>query len=44
MAKGYHVSRRINAPVDRVWSLLTNASRYREWNRAVVSIDGDISR
>jgi hypothetical protein len=41
MAKGYSVSRRINAPAERVWSLLTDAARYRDWNKAVVSIDGD---
>ncbi len=43
MAKGYHVSRRIDAPADRVWGLLTDASSYRDWNRAVVSIEGTIA-
>jgi uncharacterized protein YndB with AHSA1/START domain len=43
MASRYHVSRRINAPADRVWGLLTDASSYRAWNRAVVSIDGTIA-
>jgi uncharacterized protein YndB with AHSA1/START domain len=33
MAKRYHVSRHIDAPVERVWALLTDASRYRAWNR-----------
>ena len=44
MAKRYHVARRIEAPVDRVWALLTDASTYRAWNRAVVSIQGPITK
>jgi len=36
MPKAYHVSRRIDAPAVRVWDLLTDASTYRDWNRAVV--------
>ncbi len=43
MAKGYHVSRRIDATPDRIWALLTDASSYRDWNRAVVSIEGTIA-
>ena len=43
MAKGYHVSRRIDAPADRVWGLLTDSSSYRDWNRAVVSLEGTIA-
>jgi uncharacterized protein YndB with AHSA1/START domain len=43
MALRYHVSRRIDAPADRVWGLLADASSYRSWNRAVVSIDGTIA-
>ncbi len=43
MGKGYHVSRRIDARADRVWGLLTDASGYRDWNRAVVSIEGTIA-
>ena len=43
MATSYHVSRRIEASPQRVWSLLTDASTYRDWNRAVVSIDGTIA-
>jgi uncharacterized protein YndB with AHSA1/START domain len=44
MAKRYHVSRHIDAPVERVWALLTDASSYRAWNRAVVSIEGPITK
>ena len=43
MAKGYHVSRRIDATPDRIWALLTDASSYRDWNRAVVNIEGTIA-
>jgi uncharacterized protein YndB with AHSA1/START domain len=43
MAKRYHVSRHIDAPVERVWALLTDASTDRAWNRAVVSIEGPIT-
>jgi uncharacterized protein YndB with AHSA1/START domain len=43
MAKRYHVSRRIDAPVERVWALLADASSYPAWNRAVVSIEGPIT-
>ena len=42
MATSYQVSRRINAPADRVWEILIDTSRYRDWNRAVVSIEGTI--
>ena len=44
MAKRSHVSRQIDAPVERVWALLTDASSYRAWNRAVVSIEGPITK
>ena len=43
MVKGYHVSRRIDATAERVWALLTDASSYRDWNHAVVSIEGTIA-
>lgn len=42
MATGYHVERRIAASPERVWEILTDASRYGAWNKAVVSIDGTI--
>ena len=43
MATRYHVERRIDAPPEKVWALLADASTYRDWNRAVVSIDGTIA-
>jgi uncharacterized protein YndB with AHSA1/START domain len=41
--KRYTVSRSIAAPVEVVWQLLTQASSYRDWNPAVVSIEGDMA-
>lgn len=38
--KRYGVSRSIHAPADVVWSLLTDSSSYRDWNPAVLSIEG----
>ena len=43
MALRYHVERRIEAPPERVWALLADASTYGAWNRTVVSIDGTIA-
>lgn len=43
MTTRYHVERRIDAPPERVWSLLTNAGTYRAWNKAGISIDGTIA-
>jgi len=43
MATRYHVERRIDAPPEKVWAVLADASTYRDWNRAVVSIDGTIA-
>jgi hypothetical protein len=44
MTKRFHVSRHIDAPAERVWALLTDASSYRAWNRAVISIEGPITK
>ena len=43
MATRYHVERRIDAPPERVWALLTDASGYGRWNKAVLSIEGTIA-
>jgi uncharacterized protein YndB with AHSA1/START domain len=43
MATSYHVERRIDASPERVWALLTDTASYRDWNRAVVSIEGAIA-
>ena len=39
----YAVTRTINAPADRVWALLTDASGYTSWNPTIVSLDGTIA-
>jgi len=44
MSTRYHVERRIDAPPEKVWALLADASTYPNWNRAVVSIDGTIAQ
>lgn len=43
MPKRYHVERHINAAPERVWTILTNAAGYRDWNRSIVSIEGDMT-
>ncbi|MES2208880.1 MAG: SRPBCC domain-containing protein [Chloroflexota bacterium] len=43
MTTRYTVGRRINAEPEKVWALLADASSYRQWNRAVVSIEGRIA-
>ena len=43
MGTRYHASRRIDAPPEVVWRLLTDASTYRDWNKSVISIDGKIA-
>ena len=43
MATRYQVERRIDAPPERVWGFLADASSYRDWNRAVLSIEGTIA-
>jgi hypothetical protein len=42
-AKSYTVSRAIQAPAQVVWDLLTDPSSYRDWNPAVLSIEGVMS-
>ena len=39
----YSVSKTIAAPAERVWSILTDASRYTDWNPTIVSLDGTIA-
>ena len=39
----YSVTRDIDAPADRVWALLTDASGYSTWNPTIVSLDGSIA-
>lgn len=39
----YSVSRTIKAAPETIWSLLTNASAYPDWNPAVLGIAGEIA-
>lgn len=43
MATQYGVERLIDAPVDRVWSLLADVSEQKRWNDTLVSIEGEIT-
>ena len=43
MTRRYHVERHIDAPPERVWSLLTDASSYSAWNPSIIEIDGDMT-
>lgn len=42
MATEFRVSRTIEAPIDRVWGLLTDVSEQSRWNSTLVSIEGEI--
>lgn len=33
---------RINAPIQAVWDVLLDGARYPEWNRFILSVDGDL--
>lgn len=41
--KQYVVTRAINASPEKIWSLLTDAPSYADWNPAVVGIEGTIA-
>lgn len=43
MATRFAVQTVIDAPAEEVWTLLTDAARYPEWNDSVVSISGRIA-
>ncbi len=43
MTKAYSVQRTINAPIERIWGLLTDADSYSAWNSAVLGIEGKIA-
>jgi uncharacterized protein YndB with AHSA1/START domain len=33
----------IDAPIEKVWGLLSNAKRLPSWNRAITSVEGEIA-
>lgn len=39
----YQVRRQINASPDKVWSLLSDADAWKEWNPTIISIEGPIA-
>jgi len=41
--KTFAASRFIRATPDRIWSILTDASRYPVWNPTVANVDGTIA-
>ena len=41
--KRFSASIEINAPAERVWSILTNAKAYPSWNSTVDKVDGEIA-
>ncbi len=41
--KRFTASIEINAPAERVWSILTNAKAYPSWNSTVDKVDGEIA-
>lgn len=43
MNRSYAARRTIDAPPERVWSLLTDAGSYADWNRSIVSLEGTIA-
>lgn len=43
MSTAFATQRTINAPPEKIWALLTDASSYRDWNPTIVSLDGTIA-
>jgi hypothetical protein len=41
--KIFAATTRIHATPDRIWSILTNGSRYPEWNPTVTKVEGTIA-
>ncbi len=39
-ASEYSTVATVNAPVDRVWAILVDASRYATWNPEIIGIEG----
>lgn len=43
MSRTYLVRRSIDAPIELVWSILTDGESYPEWNPSVIRLDGRIA-
>lgn len=43
MTTSYHIEETINAPAEKVWSLLGDSSTWTDWNPTIVSIEGPIA-
>ncbi len=41
--KEYLTTSMIDAPLERVWAILTDGSGYSEWNPEIIRIDGSIT-
>ena len=41
--KSFSTETEINAPPDVVWSVLTDGSKYTEWDPGMISLDGTIA-
>jgi uncharacterized protein YndB with AHSA1/START domain len=41
--KSYEASSTIAAPPDAIWSILTDAPAYSDWNSGVVRLEGDVA-
>lgn len=40
----YEVTRTINADPDTIWALLSDTSKWKDWNPTIISIDGTIAQ
>jgi hypothetical protein len=41
--KSFNTSIKINAPAEKVWNILTDASNWTQWNTTIEKIDGSIA-
>lgn len=41
--RSFAATSRIHAPANRIWSILTDAARYPQWNPTVTRVDGTIA-
>ncbi len=41
--KMFSASTKINAPSEKIWGILTDSSKYTEWDPGIISLDGKIA-